>query len=197
MNNDQTSICPIIKANQEDPPHELILQAVTILHAGGVIIYPTDTLYGFGVLINNNQAIEKFYRVKKRNQQKPFSVLINNISQIERLCGHLDDGERAICNAVWPGKVTLLVKVKKKSEVPILAGLDKIGFRYPQSKLCYELIENSGVPISSSSVNRSAGPNMSDVEEIADTFSAHVDLIINSGPVKSLKGSLAAKSWLG
>ena len=181
--------CPVLEISQDHPQLELILRAVNILRNGGVIIYPTDTLYGFGVLINNQHAVEKLYRIKKRQRQKPFSVLINRFSQVEDLCGPLTDYERTICNALFPGKVTLLIKVKKKPDIPALSGLDKIGFRYPQSRLCDDLINHSGIPISSSSVNISEGPNMSEVSEIAAAFSSDVDLILDSGPVNSLKGS--------
>lgn len=185
----RSNFCPIIEVNQDAPSRNVILKAVDILLAGGIIIYPTDTLYGFGVLINNQQAVDKFYAIKKRDPEKPFSVLINHIDQVENICGPLDDKEKAICNALWPGKVTLLLKVNITPKFPVLSGLNKIGFRHPQSKLCEELINFSGIPISSSSVNISNGPDMLNVDEITKAFASQVDLILDDGPARSTKGS--------
>ena len=171
------------------PSQNVIQLAVKTLRDGGVIIYPTDTLYGFGVLINNEKAIKKLYEIKKRDPKKPFTLLINTITQAERICGGLTTREEEFFKLLLPGKITVLVKAKRKLNISGFENLEKIGFRIPESNLCDLLVKNVGSPITSSSVNLAYEPNMSDTSEIAAKFSSNVNLFLDCGPIYSLKGS--------
>ena len=175
--------------SQETPSKIAIHHAAKALRAGGVIIYPTDTLYGFGVIFNNKKAIKKLYDIKKRDKKRPFSILINNIRQAELICGGLTSREEELFKILLPGKITVLIKAKRKLKIPGFENLDKIGFRIPESNLCHLLIEKTGSPISSSSANVSFEPNIEDTQVIEEKFSKHVDVFLDSGPVFSLKGS--------
>ena len=188
-NNGKKHGCEIIRLAHQKFPEHLIGKVSAILKRGGIIIYPTDTLYGFGVSLHHRSAYQKIYRIKGRDSHKPFSIMINRIQQIEEICGELSEIEKKVFAKIMPGKVTLLIKVRKKNALPGLQNLEKIGFRNPHSLLCRQLVEACACPISSSSVNISGQPNISDPQQIADYFADMVDLIIDAGPVKSLKGS--------
>jgi L-threonylcarbamoyladenylate synthase len=178
-----------IITSQETPSTIAINRAVKTLRSGGIIIYPTDTLYGFGVIINNKKAIKKLYDLKKRDKKRPFSILINNIRQAEQICGGLTSREEEFFKILLPGKITVLIKAKRKLKIAGFENLEKVGFRIPESNLCQLLVEKTGSPISSSSVNISHEPNIDDTSEIAEKFAKDVDLFLDSGPVFSLKGS--------
>jgi len=178
-----------IITNQETPSREAVNQAIKALRSGGIIIYPTDTLYGFGVMINNKKAIKKLYDIKKRERKRPFSILINDIEQAEHICGGLTSREEEFFKRLLPGKITVLVKAKRKLNISGFENLNKVGFRIPESNLCHLLVEKTGSPISSSSVNISFEPNINDSSEITEKFSKDVDVFLDSGPVFSLKGS--------
>lgn len=181
--------CIHIITSQEKPSKEAVDRASKALRSGGIIIYPTDTLYGFGVMINNKKAIKKLYDLKKRDPKRPFSILINDIRQAEHICGGLTSREEEFFRLLLPGKITVLVSVKRKLKISGFENLNKIGFRIPESNLCNLLIEKTGSPISSSSVNISFEPNIDDTSEIKDKFAKDVDVFLDSGPVYSLKGS--------
>lgn len=181
--------CEHIITSQETPSKMAISRATKSLRSGGIIIYPTDTLYGFGVMINNKKAIKKLYDLKKRDRKKPFSIIINNIKQAEHICGGLTSREEEFFRILLPGKITVLLKAKRKLNISGFENLEKVGFRIPESNLCHILVEKAGSPLTSSSVNISYEPNIDDTSEIAEKFAEDVDLFLDSGPVFSLKGS--------
>ena len=178
-----------IRTSQDMPSQNVIQLAVKTLRDGGIIIYPTDTLYGFGVIINHEKAIKKLYEIKKRDHKKPFTILINDITQAEQICGGLTTREEEFFKLLLPGKITVLVKAKRKLDISGFENLEKVGFRIPESNLCDLLVTNVGSPITSSSVNLSHEPNLSDISEITAKFSKNVNLFLDCGPVFSLKGS--------
>jgi tRNA threonylcarbamoyl adenosine modification protein (Sua5/YciO/YrdC/YwlC family) len=181
--------CEHIVTNQDIPSKAAISRASKVLRSGGIIIYPTDTLYGFGVMINHKKAVKKLYDLKRRDRKKPYSILINSIKQADQICGGLTSREIEFFKILLPGKITVLLRAKKKLNLPGLEHMDKVGFRIPDSNLCNMLVQKLGSPISSSSVNISYEPNIDETSEIVEKFSADVDLFLDSGPVFSLKGS--------
>jgi len=178
-----------LKVSTDKPARKVVERAVSVLKSGGVIIYPTDTLYGFGALVDNPQALARIYQIKKREQEKPFSLLIDNRTDAESIVGKMTLRERKIFDLLFPGKITLLIKARKAIHIAGLENLDRIGFRIPDSNLCRQLVKRCASPISSSSVNISKKQNLGNIREIGREFGRNVDLILDGGPLKSLKGS--------
>jgi L-threonylcarbamoyladenylate synthase len=189
MRRNRIKQCEHIITSQDSPSISAINHAAKALRSGGIIIYPTDTLYGFGVMINNKKAVKKLYDLKKRDRKKPYSILINTITQAEQICGGLTSREIEFFKILLPGKITVLLKAKKNLNIPGFEHLDKVGFRIPDSTLCQLLVQKAGSPISSSSVNISYEPNIDETSEISVQFSKDVDVFLDTGPVYSLKGS--------
>ncbi len=178
-----------IKIDPINPLSASIRQAAQVIRSGGIIVYPTDTLYGFGIDLNNPRALEKLTLLKGRDAQRPLSVLINSQAQAEELSGALNPDESLCFTKLMPGKITLLLPRRITAPIAILNDYDRIGVRYPVSKICALLIAELGFPISSTSVNLSGQANLKRVEAIRDIFGDHVDLILDAGPVKSSRGS--------
>jgi L-threonylcarbamoyladenylate synthase len=177
------------KINPDNPQPDLIRQAAQVIRAGGIIVYPTDTLYGFGIDLNNRQALAILSVLKCREVQKPISVLVNSRAQAEWLVGPFNPEESACFSKLMPGKITLVLPRRIPAPFPLYEQSDKIGIRYPVSKICDRLIAELGYPISSTSVNVTGQPNLKNAEEIERTFGEQIDLILDAGPVKSLRGS--------
>ena len=178
-----------IKIDPTNPASASIRQAAQVIRGGGIIVYPTDTLYGFGIDLNNSQALEKLTLLKGRDLKRPLSVLINSQAQAEELTGPLNSEELLCFTKLMPGKITLLFPRRITAPIAILNEYDRIGVRYPVSKICALLIAELGFPISSTSVNLSGQANLKRVEDIREVFGEHVDLILDAGPVKSSRGS--------
>jgi len=177
------------KVDSAQPKGHAIKRAAELIKSGGIVVYPTDTLYGFGINIKNSLALEKLFQLKDRDKTKPISILINSKKQLVEMVGNLTLEETRIIDALFPGKITLLVKVRKKIELSGLSHLQKLGFRIPDSKLCHELVKEVGGPISSTSVNLANHENLGNADDIIEVFGKKIDLILDAGPITSEKGS--------
>jgi tRNA threonylcarbamoyl adenosine modification protein (Sua5/YciO/YrdC/YwlC family) len=177
------------KVNSNNPDKNIIKKAADIIKTGGVIVYPTDTLYGLGVDINNKQAMDRLFYLKGRNSSKPVSILVNDLEQIENIVGKLYKIEYTAAKLFFPGKMTLIISSKDKLSIPRMSHLKKLGFRIPQSKITNMLIDNVGSPISTTSVNISSKENVKNIEDILAIFGDKIDMILDGGPVHSTQGS--------
>jgi tRNA threonylcarbamoyl adenosine modification protein (Sua5/YciO/YrdC/YwlC family) len=177
------------KVNSNNPDKKILKRAADVIKAGGIIVYPTDTLYGLGVDINNKQAMDRLYYLKGRNVGKPVSILVNDLEQIEKIIGKLYKIEYTAAKLFFPGKMTLIFKSKDKLTVPRMSHLKKLGFRIPDTKITNMLIKCVGSPISTTSVNISSKKNVKNIEDILSIFGDKIDLILDIGLLDSLKGS--------
>jgi len=167
--------------------HNAVKFAINILAEGGVIVYPTDTLYGFGVDATNDEAIEKINRIKERNG--PMSVMAANI---DMALDWIDIRDKQI-EVIIPylgGVQTLIIPVKNNIvNAKILGENNTLGIRIPNNKFCNELSSQFGKPIVSTSVNRSGQQPMCDPHQIELKFSPEFNLLIDSGTLPRSKGS--------
>jgi len=170
---------------------KVVKYAVNILKDGGVIIYPTDTLYGFGVDATNVWAIDKINRIKGRSG--PMSV----IAADKMMAINWMDIEDEQIEGVKPylgGAQTLIAPVKPNIvSIKILGESNSLGIRIPNSKFCNDLASQFGKPIVSTSVNRTGKQPMSDTFQIESEFSSEIDLLIDGGTLPKSMGSTIYK----
>ncbi|MEM4360700.1 MAG: L-threonylcarbamoyladenylate synthase [Candidatus Anstonellaceae archaeon] len=166
------------------PPYkEAIKEASKILKKGGIIIYPTDTLYGLGGDGTNSKTIKKIMKIKRRKKDA-FSVIVAK-SKIKKYC-KIEKQYYKKLDKLLPGPYTFLLEAKKK----IAATKNKtIGIRVPKNKFCLRLAEKFGKPIISTSANISGKSPKFRVEDIEKEIKDKVDLIIDGGPTKYKIGS--------
>ena len=143
--------------------------AVNQLKEGNIIVYPTDTLYGFGVDASNETAIIKLNKLKERAQ--PLSILLSNINEIDKYA-ELNDYSRTKIFNLLPGPYTVLLKSKNNPKISKLvqAGSNLIGIRVINLDFCNEIIQGLGNPIITTSVNRHKMPSLSSIKEINKEF---------------------------
>lgn len=152
-----------------------IKKAADILRKGGIVIYPTETVYGIGANIFSEDALRRVFVIKKRITDKPISVAVSSFKMMNDLV-YIDERERGFIGRFLPGPVTVLLK-KKKAVPDILTSGDLVGIRYPDHKIAVELIELAGVPITSTSANISGEAPPTRVEEIK----VNADYILDGG----------------
>lgn len=121
-----------------------INKAAQILKKGGVVIFPTDTVFGLGCLFDSNKALARIYEIKNRPQTLPLPILVSKIEEVEKLA-YITPLAKSLINKYWPGALTLVLKAKKSNQ--------KLGFRLPNSKITLSLIEEAGKPIIGTSAN--------------------------------------------
>jgi L-threonylcarbamoyladenylate synthase len=169
-----------IKIDQKDPDLDLINEAVEVLSSGGVVLYPTDTVYGLGANIFNKKAVEKIYHIKNRDYFKPLSVCVSSIENVFLIA----DVRSKYINLVserLPGPFTF-VFYKKEAVPDYFAKNRKIGVRIPEDIISRELTQN--FPITSTSANLAGETTLKTPKEIINQLNKGVDFVIDAGPLK-------------
>ena len=163
---------------------EKLKKPAKMIKEGKIVIFPTETVYGIGTNGFKSDSIKKIYEIKKRDFNKPISLLVNSIKMIESVAKNISDLEYALINRFCPGPFTIILK--KKEEVPdiLTANGDTVGIRMPDSLIARTLIDYSGVPIATPSANISGKPSGTSVDNIMKDFKDSVDCIIDSGESK-------------
>lgn len=156
---------------KSDSFSEIIETTATILQNGGVIIYPTDTIYGFGSSYKNEIGTEKIFTIKGRDDKKALILLASSVEMVLDYILPPNFIAKSLMQKFWPGPVTLIFKTQNEN----------LAFRVPQNNFCIELIKFLGSPITSTSVNRNGKEPITKIENIIEEFSNEVDLIIDGG----------------
>ncbi|MCI9366449.1 MAG: threonylcarbamoyl-AMP synthase [Clostridia bacterium] len=167
------------KENQKD-----IKKVIDTLNKNGVVILPTDTVYGIAADASNEEAVRKIYEVKHRKFTKPCNILVSNIDMIRKVTKNVSPEEEKIMKKYFPGALTMIFDKNDKIPNIVTANLDTIGIRMPNNKFLLELIEKYGKPIVATSLNLAGEESYTNVEKIEKTLKNNVDLIVDGGETK-------------
>ena len=148
--------------------NETIKKAISVIDNGGIIIYPTDTLYGFGVDATNSNAIEKLNNLKNRNDS--LSIIVSSKDEIEKY-GKLKNSSKKIINKIFPGPFTILIDSLTSNLSPLVnPDSNYIGLRVPDHWFPIKVVEELGKPIITTSVNKKNDPSLTNVYEMQKKF---------------------------
>ena len=160
------------------------LAAQTILD-GGVIVYPTETIYGLGANALEPKIVDKVYRIKQRPKSNPILVLIPNRLSLEELVTGIPDAAEILMDKFWPGPLTIVFKASPIVSPILTAGSGKIGVRLSSDEFCRELLSICKIPITSTSANLSGEPNPDSIGIINKQVLDSVDLVVDAGKLTS------------
>ena len=167
------------------------LYAADVVQKGGIIVYPTDTLYGFGVDAKNKSAINKLNKIKGR--KGPISVIMKDIETVIS-CAKIDNNQAQIIRENLKGYTTIILPVKSGIVDKSIMGKDEtLGVRLPKHKFAQNICQIIDRPITTTSVNRSGKKPLNDPKKIFDLFNGEFDLLIDDGKNNYLKGSTIYK----
>ena len=163
-------------------------KSINILKKGGVIVYPTDTLYGFGVDANNNYAIERINKLK--NRHSPMSVIACRFEQAMSWT-NIKEKDIEIAKKILNSSSTLILDAKKNIVSNKILGKNNttLGVRIPKHKYCYDISKDYDKPITTTSVNRSGEQPLNDPKSISKIFGEGIDLLIDGGKLRKSTGS--------
>lgn len=155
-----------------------VTRAVTVLRRGGLVAFPTDTVYGLGADIFNPLAIERLFAVKGRSAGRAVPVLLGDAGDASLVAAGLSEQAMALARAFWPGPLTLVVR--RNAEVPGAAagGGDTIGIRVPDHEVPRAIVRALGRPITGTSANSSGLPPHRDARGVEGDIGAQVDLVV-------------------
>ncbi len=171
----------IIKIDLGQLERDKIGRIAEILRKGKIIAYPTETFYGLGANCYREEAIQRIYRLKKRDYAKPLSIVISDRSMMEELAIDVPPVFRALAREFWPGPLTVILKASSQLPRQLLSSEGSVGVRMPALSWLRALIEMAGFPITATSANLTGQKEISEPDEVIKTFGGKVDLIADGG----------------
>jgi len=181
----------LVAINDQNPQARLIRRAVEVLQSGGIIIYPTDTVYGMGCDLFNKRGIERIYEIQRRDRKQPLSFICSDLKDISRYARVSDEAYK-IMKRLLPGPYTFILEASRIVPKIILPTRQTTGIRIPDNRICHALIAEMGSPVISTSVKDEGGELLSDPRVIAERFGKRVDLIIDGGIIAAEPSSVVS-----
>jgi L-threonylcarbamoyladenylate synthase len=169
---------PTIFTNIDTDLNLAIQQAVHVYFEGGVFIYPTDTIYGFGSNPFNKDALGKITTIKRRSIEKKYIMLASDIAMVLKHTELVEESHADFLISLWPNPISVVLKLNKYYRE--IMGLDSLAFRVPNHLFCRKLLNEIKMPLVSTSVNRSDEPEMNDFSQISQEFTSEVGAIFYS-----------------
>ena len=173
----------VIQVDPKAPQAEVIKQACETLRRGGLVAFPTDTLYALGGNALDPKAIERVHTVKGRHHGKPLSVLVPSVEAAAGLATRLPDGVRDLMRASWPGALTVVVKAAPSIPRVLTASSGTVGLRMPAGAVAQALLTAFGGPIIGTSANKAGGADPADAKTVQKAIGGQIDLILDGGRV--------------
>jgi L-threonylcarbamoyladenylate synthase len=171
----------VLKVNPEAPESSVIGRAAEIIRAGGLVAFPTETVYGLGADATNADAVNAIFKAKGRPQDNPLIVHVADREMLLRVAASVSEPADRLIEAFWPGPLTLVLKRNPNIPPEVSAGLDTIAVRMPRNRIALELIRRAGLPLAAPSANFSGGPSPTCAEHVRADLTGRVDLIIDGG----------------
>lgn len=161
-----------------------IQQAANLLREGGLVAFPTETVFGLGADALNAEAVARIFAVKRRPRFDPLIVHVGGRSQAEGMVAEFPDLARKLADAFWPGPLTLVLA--KRPHIPgiVTAGLPTVAVRVPDHPVALELIKSAGTPIAAPSANLFGRVSPTRVEHVAEQLGEHLDMVLEAPPCR-------------
>jgi L-threonylcarbamoyladenylate synthase len=170
---------PEVRDPRVDP--RALHAAVEALERGGLVVFPTDTVYGVGASVHRPEGVARLYVAKGRPLERPIPVLVSNPGAVGEVARKLDARSRALMDHFWPGPLTIVLPAASWLPVEIVRGTDSVGVRMPDHPIALELIERTGGALATTSANRSGAPETRTAGDAASELGETVDLVLDGG----------------
>ncbi|RTZ90439.1 MAG: threonylcarbamoyl-AMP synthase [Deltaproteobacteria bacterium] len=179
----------ILKINPENPQGRLINKVVEALNNGGVIAYPTDTVYGIGCDLFNKGAIEKVYQIKGKQRNKPLSFICSDLSDISQYA-YVQDYAYKIMKRLLPGPYTFILQATKLVPKIVQTKQKTVGIRVPDNRICFEIVKGLGHPVINTSITHNQDQLFDDPELIRESYGHQLTYIVDGGIIAAEHSSV-------
>jgi len=174
----------IIKVDPDRIETQKIERISRVLKTNGLVVYPTETFYGLGANCYSEKAVDRIYRLKKRDRKKPLSVIVSGMEMVEEITSERPELFDKLAQESWPGPLTLVLKAAKEFPEYITGPSKTLGVRWPDQKWLNALVKKTGFPITATSANLSGEKEISTPERAVEVFKGKVELIVDGGKTK-------------
>jgi L-threonylcarbamoyladenylate synthase len=163
------------------PEPDRLQTAVDVIRRGGLVAYPTDTLYGLAADPKNQSAVDAIFRVKGRRAGEALPLIAASLEQVEREVGRLGETTRRLAERFWPGPLTLIIDTWAGIVPAVHAGTGTVAVRVPDHAIARALADAFSAPVTSTSANRSGEPAVDTADEVLQSIGERLDLVIDGG----------------
>ena len=180
-----------MRVDLESPDPDIVLEATRVIRGGGIVLYPSDTIYGLGCDPFHAGAVKKIYDLKGRDLSKGVLLLVPTLDWVNRLAGTVSPVAEYLMSRHWPGPLTLLFSPSSGVPSELVGSGKRIGVRYPESRFLQLWMNSLSGPIVSTSANLSGSSVPQDLRNLRRLFSSRVDLFLEAGePEASLPSTV-------
>jgi L-threonylcarbamoyladenylate synthase len=179
---DRRDIPKIFKVDPVNPDSWAIRFAANKILDGGLVAFPTETVYGLGANAFNSEAVDRIFKAKKRPFSDPIIVHVASILQLENVAKVVSELAWQLAERFWPGPLTLIVPRSQRVPPNVSSGLPTVAVRMPNHRVPLALIDESGVPIAAPSANIFSRPSATLAQHVIDDFHEEIDVILDGGP---------------
>ena len=174
----------LFKMNELKIREEDLKMIGQILQTGGLVAFPTETVYGLGANALNPEAAKKIYAAKGRPSDNPLIIHISEINAIERIIEDFPEKARKIAAEFWPGPLTMVLRKSEQVPMETTGGLTTVAIRMPENSIAKEIIKSGGGYIAAPSANSSGKPSPTCAEHVQEDLSGKIDAIVDGGEVR-------------
>ncbi|HEX8695707.1 MAG TPA: L-threonylcarbamoyladenylate synthase [Longimicrobium sp.] len=172
----------VLRVDPSRPEKAALERAAEVLRGGGLVAFPTETVYGLGAHALDPAAVERIYAAKGRPAYNPLIVHVPGVELARALAAAWPEAADRLAARFWPGPLTLVVPRSAVIPEAVSAGLATVGLRVPAHPVAHALLETAGIPVAAPSANRSAQVSPTTAEHVRRSLGARVDLLLDAGP---------------
>lgn len=172
----------LLKTDSKHPDAGVIAAAARVIVEGGLVAFPTETVYGLGADALNSEAVRGIFAAKGRPSDNPLIVHVADVEQLAELTRDLPTDVDVLARHFWPGPLTLIVRRGPAVPDEVTAGLDTVAVRIPDHPVALAIIRQSGRPIAAPSANRSGRPSPTEAQHVWQDLRGRIDVIVDGGP---------------
>ncbi|MEO1443276.1 MAG: L-threonylcarbamoyladenylate synthase [Chloroflexota bacterium] len=171
----------VLAVNGQQPQAEAIAQAADVIRRGGLVAFPTETVYGLGANALDAAAIDRIYKAKQRPYHDPIIAHINTAHDLPRLAKNIPDAAYKLAQMFWAGPLTMVLTRADHVPAVLSAQMPTVAIRMPSHPVARALIDAAGTPIAAPSANTFTRPSSTSAEHVLEDLNGHVDLILDGG----------------
>ncbi|MDY6835576.1 MAG: L-threonylcarbamoyladenylate synthase [Chloroflexota bacterium] len=174
----------LIEVSSVDPEPALVSEAALVLREGGLVAFPTETVYGLGADALNAEAVARIFRAKGRPSDNPIIVHVMGEEQLDKLTDDVPLLAGGLIREFWPGPLTLIFQKRRSVPIEVTGGLNTVAVRMPRNAVAIALVQALGNPIAAPSANLSGSPSGTTAKHVLQDFNGKIDIVLDGGPVQ-------------